>query len=219
METAVTFGRAMGRAIRDSNETQALMVVEDISSAYRMDHLVGMMHASSEGQAVLADRPRIDSSTIERDELSSLPRGTLGREFVEHLRHHLLDPDLLTTPCTRARTPETRFMLERVRQTHDIWHVVLGLGAQAHEEVLLHTFQWAQLRMPYSALILLFGTVKHLIGEARWNILRHTMRGGYQAGRRASPLLSVYWERHWEDSIPSLRERLGVIPSNRWGES
>ena len=108
-------------------------------------------------------------------------------------------------------------MLERVRQTHDIWHAVVGLGTQAYQEVLIHAFQWPQLRMQYSALVVGFGTLKHFIGEARWKLItRFAIRDAVRAGRAAKPLVPIYWERYWDEPIDSVRARLGVVEAARW---
>lgn len=214
--TARTFGRAFVRALLDSNQTEELLTAEEITSVGRMDALLGLMRASEEGRAILAERPRIGSRDVDFRELRGLPVGTLGRDFADHLDAHGLDPDALTVPVVRGRTAEANYLLERVRQTHDIWHTLLGLGAAGHEEVLVHAFQWPQLRMPYSAFVVFFGTFKHLIGEGRWRALRHELGAAFRAGAAAAPLLPIYWERHWTERTDALRERYGVRPASRW---
>ena len=37
-----------------------------------------------------------------------------------------------------------------------------------------------------------------------------------RAGRRARPLLPVYWERHWSRPIDAVRAELGVDPAAAW---
>lgn len=211
-ETAATFGRAFVRALRDSNETEQLLVAEEITSVDRMPALVPVMEATEEGRAILAERPRIDSSHVDFDALRALPEGALGRRFVEHLERCGLDPDALGLEVTRGPDERANYLLERVRQTHDIWHTLLGLGVDGYEEVLVHTFQWPQLRMPYSALVVFFGTFKHVVGEGRWEVLRRRLREAHAAGRRAAPLLPVYWERHFQEPIDDVRRRLGITP-------
>ena len=217
VEPIVTFSRAFTRALLDSNETEQLLVGEEISSVGRMPRLVPILNQREEGRAILAEQPRISSSTVDFDALAALPPGTLGREFADHLVRCGLDPDALTVPVTRGLDAEANYLLERIRQTHDIWHTILGLGAEGHEEVLVHAFQWPQLRMPYSALVVVFGTFKHLVGEARWPVLSHALYRAYQAGKDAEPLLAVYWERHWERPLDDLRRVLGVRSADCWG--
>jgi len=108
-------------------------------------------------------------------------------------------------------------MLERIRQTHDIWHAVLGLGTQGYEEVLVHAFQWPQLRMNYSAMVVGFGALKHFLGERRWRLMRNDAIGdARRAGQTALPLVPVYWERYWDEPIDNVRKRLQVTPAAAW---
>lgn len=216
LETTTTFTRVFTRALLDSTRTDDLLTGEEISSVSRMPALAHMMRATVEGRAILAERPRITSATVDLAALRRSQPGTLGRTWTDHMDRCGLDIDALSTPVTRGQDDEANYTLERVRQTHDIWHAVLGLGIEGYEEVLVHAFQWSQLRMPYSALVVTFGALKHVIGEARWPILRHALRDASLAGREAAPLLSVHWERHWEEPLDQLRRRLCIRPSDRW---
>lgn len=107
--------------------------------------------------------------------------------------------------------------MRRFRQTHDVWHTLLGLGIAGHEEVIIHSFSYGQLRLPVSALIMVFGTMKHLVLERRWGALRHSMLDAYRAGRDAAPLMPVYWEDMWDESLDAVRARYRLQPlERRW---
>ncbi|PRP97471.1 Coenzyme Q (ubiquinone) biosynthesis protein Coq4 [Enhygromyxa salina] len=202
----------MWRSMLDSDETAELMIVEEISSIRSVERALALLRRSEEGRAMLAERPRISTSTVDFAALRELPEASLGRMFAEYIEREGIDPDLLTKAMTHGRSPEANYVLERTMQTHDLWHVVLGVGTQAHEEVLLHAFQWPQLRRPFSALILVVGAVKHLVGEGRFSALTRNVPAALRRGRAARPLLCVYWERHWDEPLDELRERLGVRP-------
>lgn len=200
----------------DSNRTDDLLTAEELTSVGRMHALAPMLAASDEGREILRERPRLCSATVDFAALRDLPEGTLGRAYALHLERCGLDPDALTTPVTRDPDPLANYLLERVRQTHDIWHTVLGLGVQGHEEVLVHAFQWPQLRMPYSALVVLFGALKHMVLEGRLAALRHALGDAVAAGRAAAPLLAVRWERRWDQPLARVREELRIRPADRW---
>jgi len=105
--------------------------------------------------------------------------------------------------------------MRRFRQTHDVWHALLGIGITGHEEVLIHWFSYGQLHLPVSALIMVFGSMKHLLLERRWDAVRHSMMEAYRAGRDAAPLLPVYWEDYWELPLEEVRARYHVRPLDR----
>ena len=91
----------------------------------------------------------------------------------------------------------------------------MGIGITGHEEVLTHWFSYGQLRLPVSALIMVFGTMKHMLLERRWDALRHSLMEAYRSGRDADPLLSVYWEDLWEQPLDEVRARYHVRPLDR----
>ena len=76
--------------------------------------------------------------------------------------------------------------------------------------MLIHAFTWAQLRLPYSALVVGFGTLKHILLERRWEILRRGLRDAWEAGRDAHPLLLVRWEDKWPMPLAEIRESYRV---------
>ncbi len=109
-------------------------------------------------------------------------------------------------------TVENWWTMTSTSCSHDVWHVLTGLGVQGHEEILVHAFSLAQTGMPSSVMLLLLGGIKHIVLEGRFHTLFFGLRDAYRAGREATNLISVYWERHWETSVTELRERYGVRP-------
>ncbi|MCB1003775.1 MAG: hypothetical protein KDB35_06280, partial [Acidimicrobiales bacterium] len=154
--------------------------------------------------------------------LESYPEGSLGRTYLDFIEAHGISPEGIRDASergTQARSKRTgfAFVLTRIRDTHDLWHALLGLGVAGHEEVLVHTFQWPQLRMPYSALVVFFGGLKHVVGERRVDVWRRGLRAAHAAGVAAAPLLPVHWEKHFDEPLVSVRARFGIRPASTWG--
>jgi len=213
-ETAKLFLRSMVRALSDSNGPGACVTGGGNRSVRRMRALGPVLEASEEGRDILRERPR--GRDIDIDRLRAMPAGSLGHAYAAHLARCGLDPRALDTPVTRGERELDNYLLERVRQTHDLWHTVLGLGTAGHEEVLVHAFQWPQLHMPYSALVVGFGTPKHFVLEGRFGLLRTAIADAVRAGREAAPLISFYWERHFEEPLDDVRRDLRIRPSHEW---
>jgi len=51
------------------------------------------MLASEEGRAILKERPRINTHTVDMDALSKLPEGTFGRAYIAWLDRCGVTPD------------------------------------------------------------------------------------------------------------------------------
>jgi ubiquinone biosynthesis protein COQ4 len=81
--------------------------------------------------------------------------------------------------------------------------------------VLIHWFSFGQLRLPVSMLIMVFGTLKHLVLERRWAALRISSLEAYECGRDAAQLLPVYWEDHWKRPLVDVRADYNVVPLDR----
>src|SRR5436190_555358 len=110
--------------------------------------------------------------------------------------------------------PRTRmqFLRQRMRQTHDIWHVLTGLGTDEFDEVCIQGFYAGQYTSSMAAIIGAGAFLKS-IARGRFGELQLHMDAfceGYCAGKRTDPLLAVRWEQLWGESIESLRRRYRI---------
>jgi len=202
---------ATARVLRDSSRLADIHIVADIIGRDRFTELLADARASGEPD-VMRTRPEIDDREVDFDGLRRLPSDTLGGAYVRHLDRNRLTVYTDPTSDRFIDDPDVRYLIHRYRQTHDIWHVLVGLGTQGHEEVLLHAFIFGLLRLPNSAMIVALGGLKHLLLERRWDALRHTLRDAYRSGKAASPLLMVRWEDHWATSLEDVRKRYCITP-------
>jgi ubiquinone biosynthesis protein COQ4 len=210
-------GRVVVRVLGDSAKTNEIHRVEEITGRPRYRRVLAEMAGSDEYRELLRDRPELSSAQVDYDALRALPATTLGGAYVRHLDRNGITADYQAAPTQHVADPDMAYLMRRFRQTHDVWHALLGLGITGHEEVIIHWFSWGQLRLPVSALIMVFGTMKHLVLERRWGALRHSAREAYRAGRDARPLLGVYWEHLWDQPLDDVRARFGVRPiERRW---
>lgn len=208
-------GLAVVRVLGDSTKTHEIHRVEEITGRPRYRAMLAELCATPEGQRLLLERPELSSAQIDYDRLRRLPASTLGGAYVRHLDDNRLSADYQAAATRHIEDPDMAYLMRRFRQTHDVWHALLGIGVAGHEEVLVHWFSYGQLRLPVSALIMAFGSLKHLVLERRWNELRHSTREAYRAGRAAAPLLGVYWEDLWDLPLDEVRARYGVVPLDR----
>lgn len=200
------------RVMADSTRLDDILETGNIVTRRRMTETARELHQSPEGNRLLVERPELSSAEVDFDALRALPEGSLGRVYIDHMDRYGLDADALNKPAPRPSDPEPLYLIRRFRGNHDIWHALLGLGTEGYEEVLVHAFSYGQLRLPISTMVVLFGTLKHIIAERRWATLRHGLIEAYRAGRQAEPLIAVRWEQEWDQPIGEVRSRYRVYP-------
>ena len=202
---------ATARVLRDSNRLSDIHLVADIIGRQRFTELLADARVEGEPE-LMRTRPEIDEREVDFDALRRLPPDTLGGAYIRHLDRNELE--IYTDPTSHRfiDDPDVRYLIHRYRQTHDIWHVLVGLGTRGHEEVLLHAFIYGLIRLPNSAMIVILGGLKHLVLERRWHALRTGLLDAYRHGKAARPLLMVRWEDHWADPLDDVRRRYDIAP-------
>jgi ubiquinone biosynthesis protein COQ4 len=203
-------GRAVVRVLADSTRTDEIHKVEELTGRGSYRKLIAALADSDEAQRLLAARPELRSDQVDYEALRRMPEHTLGGAYVRHLDRNAITADYQAAPTRYIDDEDMAYLMRRFRQTHDVWHALLGLGIAGHEEVVIHWFSYGQLRLPVSAMIMFFGSLKHVVLERRWGALRHSLREAYELGRHAPPLLGVYWEEQWEDPLVDVRDRYGL---------
>lgn len=204
--------RSTLRVLRDSGRIADIHRAAEITSRGRFEALLADALVGGRVPQLLREQPELDPASVDLAALRRLPADTLGGAYVRHLDMHRLKMFVDPTPRDYVDDPDVRYLIHRYRQVHDIWHVLLGLGTRGHEEVLVHAFVLGHLGLPISALIVLFGTLKHVVMERRWTVLRHTLLEAYRSGRSASPLLMVRWEQQWSRPLHEVRRRYRIRP-------
>ncbi len=210
-------GQAIVRVLGDSTKTHEIHRVEEITGRPRFRALLAEMQDTPGGRRLMTERPELSSDLVDYDRLRALPASTFGGAYARHLDENGITADYQAAATRHVDDPDIAYLMRRFRQTHDVWHTLLGLGIAGHEEVIIHSFSFGQLRLPVSALIMVFGTVKHIVLERRWGALRHSMLDAYRAGREAAPLMPVYWEDLWDLPLETVRATYGIAPlERRW---
>jgi ubiquinone biosynthesis protein COQ4 len=208
-------GRAVVRVLSDSTRTAEIHKVEEITGKPRYRRILDDLSRAPGVDELLRVRPELCSGEVDYEALRALPADTLGATYARHLDDNGLTADYQASRVVYVDDPDLGYLMRRFRQTHDVWHALLGLGIHGHEEVVIHAFSFGQLKLPVSAMIVLFGSLKHMVLERRWDTLRHSLREAYELGRDAAPLLGVHWERLWEQPIDIVRATYRLRPLTR----
>jgi len=143
------------------------------------------------------------------DALRGYPDGTLGRELVRHIEYYGFNPSYYQ--IRRDDGSELTYAINRVRETHDIWHVVLGFSPTPVGEAAQKAFELAQLRRPMAGVIVGGAILRYIVIEGtQFDELLDAVTAAYRLGASCKPLLAVKWEERLEETIDDLRAELEV---------
>ena len=154
---------------------------------------------------------RYHPERYDMEELLRLPEHTLGGAYARHMTRHGLRPDFYDDVAPRHKL---HFLRLRLRQTHDIWHILTGFDTGELGEVGLQAFYFAQVTNGQSVLIGAGAMLKSIV-RARFGDVERFVEvfcDGYARGRRARSLLPVKWEEFWEVPFEALRARYAIEP-------
>lgn len=164
------------------------------------------------GKKLMSEQPRINQADVDWAALSRMPIDSLGYNLWHHFyANGILEDVPLGEPLVRW-DEQTEYAKWRYRETHDIRHVLVGVGVDGYEEVILQTFQCAQQFQILSAGIVIGGGLKHAVIDQRFVDLVRGVPKAWRAGKQAKFLSNVYYEDFWETPLEIVRERLNITP-------
>ncbi|HTR50302.1 MAG TPA: Coq4 family protein [Kofleriaceae bacterium] len=150
-----------------------------------------------EGRRLLAERPRLNATTVALATMAEHPPRSLGSAYAAYFAANGI------TPFDPPRLPvETNqdYVATRLREAHDVLHVVTGYGTDELGELELQWFNFGNVGwgpLPIIVLVAFFA-----MGHAKkhggwWRVWRH-VRAAYRRGRQSRALASVIWEDYWQ---------------------
>jgi ubiquinone biosynthesis protein COQ4 len=171
-----------------------------------------LAHPGSE--TLLREKPDLIAALSDFDSLASLPPESLGAHYLRFMRDGGIDAEGLVTASEQieredlGRDPDRIWFFDRVRDMHDLWHVLTGYGRDIAGEAANLAFTYAQVRNRGVGLIVL--TSMHL---GPWTLDCHWQRylgRAYLRGRRADLLSAAPYEAMLKLPLPEVRKRLLV---------
>ncbi len=205
--------RAIRNLIADPERTDQVFEVLDALSGDTQRQGLDRLGRTETGARLLREQRAVIDALKDRDALRAMPAGSLGRTYLDFMERENLAAEGLVD-ASRARAdeetdPQQRWYNARLRDTHDLWHVVTGYGRDGFGEVCLLAFTYAQTHNRGIAAIAFFGTheVSRELGLRRaW---RATLEG-FRRGRRAAWLPAQDWQALLALPLDAARQALGI---------
>jgi ubiquinone biosynthesis protein COQ4 len=206
--------RAIRALIKNPDDTPRVFDVIDALSGNHGERLFARFRRSAGGARLLASRPNLLAVLSDRQHLLGLPPGTLGRTYGEFMGREQISADGLVQASMEGGRgldpdlpPERAWFGARLRDMHDLWHVVTGYNRDLIGEAALLSFTFAQTKNPGIGFIVLVAWLR-ATGDFHW--ARPMIREGYRRGRRAAWLPEQAWEELLSLPISQVRSRLGL---------
>lgn len=171
-----------------------------------------------DGRRLLEKRPSLIERLRDRPALEAMPEGSLGRAYARFMTAGGIDADGLVeaagaVPKDRDLDPQRRWFFDRLRDQHDLWHVLTGYGRDLAGEAAVLAFTHAQNgNRGIGAIVLTAAWRGPKSLDCRWQ--RYLLRC-WRRGRRARSLESQPWEELLQRPLAEVRRELRIEEPER----
>jgi ubiquinone biosynthesis protein COQ4 len=218
LDLGLAFKALVGLA-QDTTRTDHVFTIISSLSGNTLERTYQAFKRTPHGQRLLRERTDLMALLSDRTRLGALPEGTLGREYLKFMDRARISAGGLVDAQTAGidpnirldLDPRRRYVADRLRDMHDVWHVLTEYGADDTGEIANLWFSVGQFGNPGMAFIGFFGILEQLThGRTDW--ARYCYRA-YVRGRKSLRLISEPIEEMLELPLDEARRRLRIQPT------
>ncbi len=214
--------RAVRALMTDPDQTeQAFEAIAALSGA-DWERLFVRFATHPDGRALLAERPSLLATLSDLPRLHAMPDGSFGRAYAEFMvageltAVGLVEAERVSVASQRLKDldPDREWFADRIRDIHDLWHVLDGYGRDEAGEAANLAFTFGQMPLRGIALIL-FGIAlqQPLDPRGRRPWYRYLYRA-WQRGRHAAWLPLARYEDLLPRPLEEVRRALAIAPAS-----
>ncbi len=171
--------------------------------------------ATPRGGRIAYDRVELAERLMDRQWLASFAPGTVGAAYAEFTARENLSAEGLAAESRKGMDPQAIDMRHplawygrRIRDVHDLWHILTGYGRDGLGEACLVAFSYPQTKSLGWAFIA-FG-VWLRSGNSGGVPVRNAILEGYRRGKAAAWLPGEDYEALMAEPLEAARARLGL---------
>jgi ubiquinone biosynthesis protein COQ4 len=205
---------------QDTNRTDHVFTIIWALTGDSFERTFEAFAKTEHGKKLLQDKPSLAAVLADRQRLAKMPAGSLGRAYLAFMQKgdftsdglmdaqaHRVDPNAAVED-----DPERQYVADRIRDMHDLWHVLTDYGSDDTGEIANLWFSVGQFGNPGMAFIAFFGMLDGRL-DPTFGWPRYCLKA-FQRGRRAARLVSEPVEDMLELPIAEARRRLGIAPTS-----
>jgi ubiquinone biosynthesis protein COQ4 len=212
------------RLIANPDATEEVFRVIEALKGDSIARAVTRLRQTPEGRSLLESRAQILPLLCDRARLRALPEGTVGRSYVDLMeRQGITAEGLVAASASSQRhaglTEDEQWLADRLRDIHDLQHVLTGYGPDPLGELCLLSFMTTQ---TYNR------GIAFIVFMARHSARRRFPPGvdldacieeGAALGRASRWLPALRLEDCLADPLAEVRARLGMPVPQRYLET
>ncbi|MEO0983505.1 MAG: Coq4 family protein [Pseudomonadota bacterium] len=206
----------MRRLIADKEDTeQVFHIIEALNGDAQRRNLMRFA-ATKRGQALLAEKPSLPDMLDDHDTLRRLPEGSVGRAYVDFMEREGLTAAGLVADSQKsygdrpAYNDDLEYYGTRLRDTHDLFHVLTGYGRDALGEAALLGFSYSQNPGRGVIFIAYMGARQIAKVAPRGARIMDVLWEGKRHGRTTSKIVQEDIPALLAEPLDAARRRLGI---------
>jgi ubiquinone biosynthesis protein COQ4 len=208
---------ALKRLMANPDDTGEVFVVIRSLSGRSFERLLRRVRRDPMGARVLRERRDLIPVLSDSETLLALPEETLGHRYASFVAREQISATGLAEASTFGRDdefadfdPEAAAFGSRLRDMHDLWHVVTGYDRDVLGELALLAFTYEQTRNPGIGYIV--NTVERRIRKGGNEQVSDFLRDATARGKNAKFLPAADWEALLMQPLDDVRRELRVDP-------
>jgi len=214
--------RAMRRLLKDKEDTSQVFIITSSLRGKSALNGARRLRNTATGRAILDAKRSLLPVLCDRAALAALPAGSFGRAYHDFVTRENISADgLVEASLVQKKLPaptmDEQMFRERIRDMHDLWHVLTGYGRDPLGETCVVAFSYAQTKSKGLALIALLGMMK--ISRALPGApVKAAVLEAWRHGRAAAWLPGEDMEALLREPLEEVRVKLRIAPPIRYRE-
>ena len=212
--------RRMNQLVTDPENTKLVFDIVDALNGDNLRKDLQRFRNSEHGPRHLAERVELPTLMDDHARWKALPDGTVGRAYVDFMEREGLSAKGLVDESLKHQRPrfddDYEWYSDRLRDTHDLYHVLTGYGRDRLGEAALLGFTWGQHKGRGALFISYMGcrTIRKYAPDHLDIMVCY--REGKANGRAAKRIVDQDILKVMEEPIDTVRQRLNIRPPSAY---
>ena len=212
-EWGAAFG-ALKRLLRDKDATEEVFeIMRALNGASTRKGYFKLLSTMQGGQLAYRSED-LAAKLSDRAWLATLPADSLGGAYRDFTDNGGISPEGLVAVSNQVMNSiehPVAWYGRRIRDSHDLWHVVTGYGLDSLGEACLVAFSYPQTRSLGWAFIAVGAAFKSRQAPTKQPYVA-AIREGHARGKSAAWLPGVDWLSLLPQPLETVRAQLGLVP-------